>query len=254
MLGAIRKDKIKTYILEKKTVTVSELAAMFRVSEETIRRDLKALELEGVLIRTHGGAFLQKRVQHGTSYAMLESIFVENKQMIARKARELIVNGDSIFLDCSTTALHICYELTRMHLTVLTNSLKVSSKLSESEDLRVISAGGQLQRSTMSFVGRTAVDALKGYFVDKAFVSCTSVSMENGITDNNEQQAEIRQLIIEHANQVYLIADHTKFDRASFIRIAGFEHITGLIVDKRLPPEWHAFLKQNKIALYECGG
>lgn len=253
MLAIMRKEQIKNLILEKKSISVIELAQYFSVSEETVRRDLKALEKEGFLERTHGGAFLKKRVQSNIEVNVLEKLLVENKQLIAKKCKELILNGDSIFLDASTTTHHICNEIMDMNLTVLTNSLKVVNSLAEAENIKVILIGGGLDRSSMSFIGRTATQCLKGYYVDKAFISCRSISIENGVTDSNEKQAEIRQLIIERSSKTYLVADATKFGKISFIKISDFSNINGVIVDKQLPAEWYTYFKQRKIALYECG-
>ncbi|MBE3592422.1 MAG: DeoR/GlpR transcriptional regulator [Thermoanaerobacter sp.] len=252
MLAVTRKSKIKELIQEKKSVTVSELAKLFSVTEETIRRDLKALEEEGVLIRTYGGAYIDEGVQNDVNIKIRETLFVENKQKIAEKCAALIHHGDSIFLDASTTSLFIAFKIRDKRITVLTNSLKIANVLADSDTVRLLVTGGTLSHQSMSFLGYGALNSMKNYFVDKAFVSCRSLSMEHGITDSNEQQAEIRQLAIKHATKSYLVVDHTKFNKTSFATIATFEEIDAIVVDKRLDDEWRNFLTELQIEIIEC--
>lgn len=252
MLPVARKSKIKELVLEKKSVSVSELAKMFSVTEETIRRDLKYLEDEGVLIRTYGGAFIQDGVENDINVDIRETIFVENKEKIAIKCAELIHHGDSIFLDASTTSLFISAKIRNKRVTVITNSLKVANTLADSESVRLITVGGLLSSKSMSFLGRSALNSLQGFFVDKAFISCRSVSIEHGVTDSNEQQAELRQLAIKRANKVFLVADHTKFNKTSFATIGSFDEIDYIVVDKKLDDVWHSFLTDQNVELIEC--
>lgn len=252
MLPVKRKSKIKEIILEKKSVTVAELAKMFSVTEETIRRDLKSLEDDGVLIRTYGGAYIQDGVQNDINVNIRETLFVQSKEKIAARCTPLINHGDSIFLDASTTSLFISSKIRNKRVTVLTNSLKVANALADSESVRLIVIGGMFSPKSASFLGRGALSSMQNYFVDKAFISCRSVSIEHGITDSNEQQAEIRQLAIKHATQVYLVVDHTKFNKTSFTTIGSFDEIDAIVVDKKLDDDWHSFLADSGVEVIEC--
>ncbi|WP_077210977.1 DeoR/GlpR family DNA-binding transcription regulator [Bacillus dakarensis] len=252
MLPIARKNKIKEIILEQKSVTVSELTNIFKVTEETIRRDLKQLEEEGVLTRTYGGAFISEGVQNDVNVNLREHIHVEGKRKIASRCLSMIKNGDSIFLDASTTSLVIATMLEDKKLTVVTNSIKVINTLIDKKNINIVVIGGTLSPSSLSNVGRSAEYTMNHYFFDTAFISCRSVSMQHGITDSNEQQAAIRKLAAEHANNVYLIADYTKFDKTSFARICDFDLIDNVVVDKSLSPEWKQFLSEQNISLFEC--
>ncbi len=252
MLAITRKAKIKDIILEKKSVVVSELADFFSVTEETIRRDLKTLEDEGFLIRTYGGAFIQDGVQNEVELSIRETAYTESKQLISAKCKELIHNGDSIFLDASTTALFIARAIKDMRLTILTNSLKVINLLTDCPDIRLISIGGTYSPGSMSFTGRSALQSLENYYVDKTFMSCRSLSQVHGITDSNEGMSEIRQKLLTRSNNIYVVADHSKFDKTSFINICNFNSITGLLTDKQLDQEWVKFLADNNVTYYEC--
>lgn len=252
MLAVTRLNKIKEIVYEKKSVTVLELAEMFKITPETIRRDLKTLEDNGLLKKTYGGAYIEEGVTNEVNFSIKENIMVETKKLIAKKCRSFISNGDSIFLDPSTTSYYICDEIADMRLTVLTNSLKVINKLSEHKDITLISSGGTLLNKSMSFVGRNAVQNINNYFVDKAFISCEALSIENGITDSNEELAMIRQLAMKRSSETYLLADHTKFDKACFVNINNFEDIDYIIVDKNLSSDWNVYLEQHQIELIVC--
>lgn len=252
MLAITRKEKIKDLILEKKSVMVSELAKKFSVTEETIRRDLKALEDDGILVKTYGGAYVQDGVQNDINVNIREALFVESKEKIAARCAELINHGDSIFLDASTTSLAISSKIRNKRITVITNSLKVINSLSESDSIRLMVIGGVLELQSMSFLGRNTINSLHNYYVDKAFISCRSISMDFGITDSNEQQAEVRQLAIKRADHLYLIVDHTKFDKTSFTNICSFEDIDTLVVDQPLDERWTSFLNERQVKTIEC--
>lgn len=252
MLAVARKSKIKDLIQEKKSITVAELAKMFSITEETIRRDLKQLEDEGFLQRTYGGAYIQDGVQNDINVNIRENLYVTSKQKIAEKSATLINNGDSIFLDSSTTSLYIATKIRDNRLTVITNSLKVANTLADSESIRLIVIGGTLSPSSMSFLGPSAVANMQSFFVDKAFISCRSISIENGVTDSNELQAELRQVAMKRSNKVFLVADFTKFNKTSFTNICSLNAIDTIIVDGTLNDEWHSVLEKNQVELIEC--
>lgn len=250
MLAIERKNKIRDIVTQNKSGTVLELAKLFSVSEETIRRDLKQLEEEGLLVRTYGGAYVKDSAQSEVAVEIREKIYIENKQIIAQKCSPLISNGDSVFLDSSTTAFYVCDAIKNKTITVITNSLKIINRLSSSENINLFAVGGVFSPRSMSFVGRNACKSLQQYHTDKAFVSCDSLDLTHGLTDSSEQQADIRQLAIEHADQVYVIADYTKFDKTALVTIADFSKITGIVVDQPLSQHWQKALADKKIRLY----
>lgn len=252
MLSVTRKSKIKEQILEKKSVVVSELSQKFSVTEETIRRDLKVLEDEGFLTRTYGGAFIQEGVQNEVDLTLRESFATDSKKLIAENCAKIIHNGDSIFLDASTTALFIAKAISNMRLTVLTNSLKIVNFLADYSNINLISIGGSFVTNNMSFVGRGALLSLDNYYLDKTFMSCRSLSISQGITDSNESMSVIRQKLITRSNKVFIVADHSKFDKTSFLHICDFSSVYGLIADKHLDQKWSDFLIKNNVTYYDC--
>ncbi|WP_280770575.1 DeoR/GlpR family DNA-binding transcription regulator [Salipaludibacillus daqingensis] len=252
MLPIERKNQIKEMIIEKKSLTVAQMTKQFKVTEETIRRDLKQLEEEGILTRTYGGAYISEGVQNDVDINLREYIHVEGKKKIAKKCLSFIHSGDSIFLDASTTSLMIASMLNNLNLTVVTNSIKVVNTLNDSPNINLVVIGGTFSRSSQSNLGRAAESDLLNYFYDAAFISCRSVSMDHGITDSNELQAGVRNIAAKHGNQVFLIADYTKFDKTSFIKICDFDAFQHVIVDDTLSDDWHTFFENLQITLHEA--
>lgn len=250
MLAVSRRNAIMELLTEKKNVTVIDLAKLFSVTDETIRRDLKLLEQQGLLVKTHGGAFIQDGATNDINISIRDGAYLDCKEKIAQESVKLIRNGDSIFLDCSTTAYHIASAIKHKRLTVITNSLKIANILSGFDNIRLIVMGGVLNRTHMCYVGQNTIQNLSNYYVDKAFISCRSLSIEHGVTDSNESIAEVRTLILNHANSVYLIADYTKFNKTSFVNIGSFQRITGLITDRPLSEEWIDCLNANNVSYY----
>lgn len=150
-----------------------------------------------------------------------ETSYVEAKRQIAAQCLQLIRNGDSIFLDSSTTALEIARAIRDMRLTVLTNSLLIADVLSHSESIRLQVIGGVLQPQSMSFLGEAALAALAPYYVDSAFVSCRSVSLDRGITDSNEQSAAFRSEAIRRPDGYIWWRITAKFGQTSLCRSAA---------------------------------
>ncbi|MFB5663663.1 DeoR/GlpR family DNA-binding transcription regulator [Alteribacillus sp. HJP-4] len=249
MLVAERYEQILALIDEKGSVRVTELSRKFRVTEETIRRDLDQLEKQNKIKRSHGGAVSVKQGKAETPYFEREITNVEEKRKIARKALQFINENDRIILDASSTAWYMAKELPDIPLIVLTNSIKVSVELSGKQNIKVISTGGILSPRSLSFVGPLAEQSLDSYHVDKVFLSCQGVHTKKGLSDSNEMQAHLKQKIIHASDEVYLLADHTKLGVQSFSRIAGWDQIDVFITDK-ISEDYQTPIKEQDVDLH----
>jgi DeoR/GlpR family transcriptional regulator of sugar metabolism len=247
MLGVDRRKKISEMLKEQGSVTVSELSELFNVNMETVRRDLHKMEKDKQLVRTYGGAYIIGNVHADIPIFIREVTYLEGKDQIGKICAGLIENGDTIILDSSTTSLHIAEHIKdRKNIIVLTNAIKIALKLADAKGIKVISTGGTLRPSSLSYVGYVAVNALNGFFADKAFVSCTGVDLNNGLTDSSEQEAEIRMKMLKQAKKKILIADNTKFGNTSFAQIAKLDTIDCVVTDKPLSKEWEKeFIQKN---------
>lgn len=231
MLVAERRKEIVKLIEEHQTVKVSELGKRFNVTEETIRRDLESLEVEGKLLRTHGGAMKIADSQWDLPHSHREILNKKEKMAIAKRAITHIHERDIIFLDASSTTQYVAKFLPNMPLTVLTNSLQVCHELASHNQIRIISTGGEFMESSMSFVGPLTLQTLEKYHVNKAFFSCKGIDANWGISDSNELQALVKNKVIGQAEKKYLLLDHTKMEKKTFAPIGKISDITTLITD-----------------------
>lgn len=242
MIAAVRRQKIRDIVFEKKSATVAELAQYFSVTEETIRRDLKTLEQQGILMRSYGGAFVGNGVENLVNVNIRSDVYVDQKTTIAQRALNFISNGDTLFLDNSTTAYHIARLLTNYRVTVLTNSLLTINLLADYDSVRLIAIGGDYSASERAFYGNITVNTLERYYVDKAFMSCRSLALNTGITDSTDRWVQVRRCALKHSNQIYFVADFSKFDNTSFTHLCDFNEVNYLITDKPQRSEWHTTL------------
>ncbi|MDD2954891.1 MAG: DeoR/GlpR family DNA-binding transcription regulator [Oscillospiraceae bacterium] len=255
MIAKERREAIIRALREQRTAEVKALSVAFGVTEETIRRDLEKIEAMDLGIRrVYGGAYLEKGFDKEVPIQLRENIIVPEKMRIASHCLELIHRGDSVMLDASTTAQYIAESIRNsgLEVTVITNSLSIAGTLADCERVRLVCVGGTLRSSTHSFVGYLATRSLEQFHADKAFVSCSALHLDFGMTDYSEEEAEIRRLMLRNADLRYLVADHTKFGKCGVNHIGNFDLLHGVIVDQPLPPEWTRFLKSLEIPLIGC--
>jgi DeoR/GlpR family transcriptional regulator of sugar metabolism len=233
-----RRNKLIALLNEKESISVQEAASYFGVAEETIRRDMRMLEGQRLLVRTHGGAVLPN-AKPEISYEMRKRINISGKDSIGKEAAKLVSDGDTIILDASTSAFFLARHLkNKTGITVITNAENVIKELSEKEDIEVISTGGVLRRKSMSYVGRIAEESLYNYRANKLFFSCMGFSLQNGLTDSNGQESDMKKIMISCSQTICLLCDHTKFDRVGYASTARTEDIDILITDEPLPADF----------------
>ncbi len=250
MLAAERRNLILQKIQEEKRVIVGELSKEYAVTEETIRRDLEKLEEEGHITRGYGGAVLNESGPMELPYNVRRQVNPAAKQRIAELVDRELENNEHIFLDASTTSVFIAKRIkTRDRLTVITNSIENLLELSQVTGWSILSTGGQLKAGTMSLYGRKATETLSTWHADKVFLSCKGIDRERGITDGNDEDAEIKQAMIANAERVYLCADLSKLDRVAFSQICDFAAIHAVITDAEPPAGWKEFLAGKGVKL-----
>ncbi len=252
MLAVKRREGIIALLNDEKSASVSLLSEKFNVTEETIRRDLTVLEKSGRLTRTHGGAFIEVGVRNTVDVNIREMSHVKGKKKIAKACRTLIKDGDTIFLDPSTTALFVAKAISDLRLTVVTNSLLVAQELSDKDNIRLIMTGGNIIREYMCFTGQYANMILKELFFDKAFISSRSICLSAGVTDSYEGISELRKTVLSHSNESYFIGDNTKFGKVSFMKVCEISDFNAVITDKKLSDAWRDYMYENNIEYIYC--
>jgi DeoR family transcriptional regulator, fructose operon transcriptional repressor len=238
------RQRIIIDILEaNQLATVDELSKQLSVSEATVRRDLMALEAEGLINRTWGGAIptlsvgLEQYVGERCKQNLVE------KQAIAQAAVDLIEEGDVIALDVGTTCMEVAKLLKRFQrITVFTNSLLTAKTLSECL-FTVHLIGGRMRQGEYSMVGNIARETILRFNYDKYFMGASGFDMENGPTDFNLDDVEIKQCFLKKARQRFALIDYSKFGKTSLATICEVEYLTDVITDVAIPADQVIHLK-----------
>ena len=239
-------DIIKMVRAEHK-VTVSDLAKRYKVTTETIRRDLELLEKEGIVARTYGGAIAVQSAPVTSDYKVRAVKNAAAKAAIGKLAASLLPENGAVGCDSSTTVYEaIPYIRSRSSLTLLTNSVRILNDFMY-DKLRIISTGGILNSRTQSLEGELAVRMMENYYLDASIIGCHSLDLVNGIYEGSEAVVQYKNTLIDHSRKIILLADHTKFDHTSLIRSASFSMINTLVTDRRPSDEWMTCMEQENV-------
>jgi DeoR/GlpR family transcriptional regulator of sugar metabolism len=251
MLALERQREIVNVVAAQGRARVSELAERFDVTEETIRRDLEKLEADGKLVRSHGGAVpaLEKEAPHWQR----EFVNQAEKEAIARTAARMVNPGERILLDASSTAWFLAQRLADLELTVITNSLHCALVLGEGGKAKVISPGGTLAATSLSFVGSETQQALRRYHGEKLFMSCRGLDLQRGASDISEEQAMVRRVLMEIADQRVLMVDSSKLGVRALSIIASADAFTHIITDDKADPDFCRQLEQMGVIVQRAG-
>jgi DeoR family transcriptional regulator, fructose operon transcriptional repressor len=219
-------------------VDVSELAALFEVSLETVRRDLSALEGLGVLRRTHGGAVPVERARFEPGVAERMVAMAEEKRRLAEAALRFLPSRGAVLLDAGTTTGALAEALpVDLDLTVVTNCLPIARTLAARSSLEVIVAGGRVRAKTLAAVDDLAARFLDGFVPDVAFVGANGVTVRRGLTTPDSAEAAAKRAMVRNARKVVLLADHTKVGQEYFVRFAEIGEVDVLVTDDGLDEE-----------------
>ncbi len=256
MLAHKRKELIKEMVDKYRIVRVSDLSERFSLSDATIRRDLKELEESGLLKRTHGGAIKISNAGLDPSLVDLETVRVREKMLIAQKAYEQIRDNDAIILDASSTVAYLPALLKagdRRNITLVTNSFRIVSDLLDCEHVDVIHVGGQVRRKLQSSIGPIAESALRSLIVDKAFLGCNGVDFRCGFTTTNLYECQIKRMMMQSANETYILADSSKYHQSFLSVVAQINQVDYLITDDGLDHETISMAEKSGIHLILTG-
>ncbi|BDU41176.1 DeoR/GlpR family DNA-binding transcription regulator [Vibrio nigripulchritudo] len=231
----MKKTDRQAIILEKVSsgneFNIVKAASELKVSEETIRRDIKELENKGLVQRKHGGATLPNTVVDGSFQSRLK-LNSEGKRKIGAAVSELITDGDSVLIETGTTTTFVAQSLRdKKSLTVVTNSADVARCLAVQKENDVYMAGGKLSTDDAASLGPTAIDYISKFYVSYAVVSAAGLDPDAGVTVNKVAEAEFSRHVISRAKQVILVADQTKFGRCSLVSVCDFSQIDILVTD-----------------------
>jgi len=234
MLAVERRRAIAESIRSRGIVSVAEMAQALGTTEITLRRDLRSMAREGLLVRTHGGAVLPAVLGHEPPYSEKAHQAADEKAAIAREAVKLVRPGDSILLGPGTTTLALARLLTASpELTVVTNSLLVAQALMEAPHVEVILTGGTLRRSIHALVGPATEESVRSLRASQAFISGNGFSAERGLSTPSPLVAATDRALAGAAQQVVVLADHTKIGQETMCQTVPAARVDMLITDSR---------------------
>lgn len=231
-----RRHQILLQLQEQKHVTVEDLMRRCGVSGATIRNDLAWLEQHGMLRRTHGGAMPSLAPRAEMDFFSREHMHAAEKRRIGIAAAQLIQDGDIIALDASTTALEIARQLhSHRELTVITNGLRAASELADQPGMTVYIPGGSIRPGTLSIIGGWGDALLKRIHIQKAFVGANGLTLAEGLTEINSEEARLKQTLVTEAQTVIAVIDYSKWGAVSLSTFCPIERIHTIVTDERAP-------------------
>lgn len=235
-----RQEQIARIVEERGRARVVDLASNFGVSAVTIRKDLLALEEGRRIVRTHGGAIAVARGHAELAFDVRDRLQSEEKSLIGAAGAELITDGESIALDASTTALALARELKARpwhQLTVVTNGIRIASELAGQGGIVVLMPGGRMRWEALSLIGPLGSAVYRKINIQKAFVGAAGFTIESGLSDAMEEEAQTKRSMVAAASEVVAIIDHTKWGRASSATFCRTNRISTVLTDAGAPAD-----------------
>ncbi|MEU9174612.1 DeoR/GlpR family DNA-binding transcription regulator [Streptomyces sp. NPDC048420] len=235
MFAAERRQLILEMVRANGAVSLRELARVVQTSEVTVRRDVRALEAEGLLDRRHGGAVLPGGFTRESGFPQKSHLATAEKTAIADLAAGLVEEGEAVVVGAGTTTQELARRLARVPgLTVVTNSLLVAQALAHANRVEVVMTGGTLRGSNYALVGSGAEQSLQGLRVSRAFLSGSGLTAERGLSTSNMLSASVDRALVQAAAEVVVLADHTKLGTDTMFQTVPTDVITRLVTDE--PP------------------
>lgn len=248
-LAADRRVKILEHVADGMSIEVAELAQEFGCSEMTIRRDIQRLERDGFLRRTYGGATAHLTRSLDLAFNARALAHAREKRLIGLTAAGLLDGAQVLFVGIGTTAEQFArYLPARPELTVATSSLPIASLLG-TRPVRVVALGGSVRRDELSCVGPAARATLERYRFDLAVLGAAGLTARWGITDLNDDEAEIHRLAIERSARLIVIADGSKLGTVTPAAVAPVDRIETLVTDASAPSSEMDALRERGVRI-----
>jgi DeoR family transcriptional regulator, glycerol-3-phosphate regulon repressor len=242
-----RQHRILGLARESGRVEVDTLASSFKVSPQTIRKDLNDLCDKQLLQRIHGGAIVGSGIEN-VSYEARRLLAPAAKKAIGKKAAELIPDHSSLLINIGTTTEQVAHSL-RDHrgLLVITNNINAVEIMKHFLGIELIIAGGQVRRADGGIIGGAAVDFINRFKADYAVIGVSAIDEDGSLLDYDLREVRVAQAIIRNARQVILVADSMKLQRSAPIRIAHISQINSIVTDGQLPKKLQEICAENGV-------
>lgn len=248
-----RQVEILNIARQKGRVNVDDLASIFAVTPQTIRKDLNDLCDRRMLQRIHGGAIVASGVEN-LGYEARNTLALEEKRRIGLRAAALLPDNCSLFINIGTTTEQVARALTSHRgLLVITNNINVANILRPSPGIEIIIAGGLVRRSDGGVVGEATAEFINQFKVDYGVIGCSAIEEDGAILDYDQREVRVSQAIIRNARQVMLVCDSMKFSRSAPVRIAHLSQIDVFVTEAPLPPPLAGIARENGVQVEVAG-
>ena len=243
-----RQNQILSLLTRQQRLSVAEIVEQFAISEATARRDLESLASQGKARRVHGGVMAVEQAPPELPILERESEQLDEKIRIARATAGLVSDKETVFLGSGSTVLEVARHLRNRHnLTVITNSLSVLNTLVGIKGITVISLGGMLRDSELSFIGHITEQALAEVRTDKVIMGTRGLSLEHGLTNDYLQETLTDRAIMKIGRTVIIVADHTKVNRVATALLAPLDSVHTFVTDAKADKKFIQALKKKGI-------
>jgi DeoR family transcriptional regulator, glycerol-3-phosphate regulon repressor len=242
-----RQNSILEIARENGRVDVEKLSNAFKVSAQTIRKDLNELCVRQLLQRIHGGAIVGSGIEN-VSYEARRLLAPGAKKAIGLAAAALIPDNSSLLLNIGTTTEQVAHALSHHRgLLVITNNINAVQIMKDFQGIELIIAGGQVRRSDGGIIGLAAVDFINQFKVDYAVIGVSAIDEDGSLLDYDYREVRVAQAIISNARKVILVADIMKFERSAPIRIGHISQINTIVIDDVLPKKLADICAENDV-------
>ena len=231
-----RQDEILASVRLHGACSIVDLASQLRVSDETIRRNIRPLVEEGLIEKVHGGIVLSQKQEPEPPFGKRMNEHVEAKQRISARVASIIEDGDSIMLDTGSTTAYVARALANHRkLSVVTNCTEIARTLARETSNRVHLCGGALRADDWATFGPSAIDFVRQFHVNYAILSIGGVTGDGAFMDYHLEEAEFSRAVMAQAKKTIVVADNSKFGNPNFIRVCGFDAVD-IVVSECAPP------------------
>lgn len=244
-----RQNRILTLARENGKVDVDKLSTTFKVSPQTIRKDLNELCDRQLLQRIHGGAIVGSGIEN-VSYEARRLLAPGPKKAIGQTAAALIPDNSSLLINIGTTTEQVARSLSdHRGLLVITNNINAIEIMKNFSGIELIIAGGQVRRSDGGIVGAAAVDFINQFKVDYAVIGVSAIDEDGSLLDYDFREVRVAQTIIKNARHVILVADRMKLERSAPIRIEHISKINTIVIDGGLSQKLEDICLANDVKI-----
>ncbi len=238
-------------VREQGSASVDALAQRFQVTLQTVRRDVGLLATAGLLSRFHGGVRVPGSTTENIGYLQRQRLNHAAKERIAEAVAERVPDDCSLIINIGTTTEAVAEALRhrRRRLRVITNNLNVAAILSDKPDFEVIVAGGMVRSRDRGIVGEATVDFIRQFRVDIGLIGISAIETDGTLRDFDFREVKVARAVVESSRQVWLAADHSKFNRPAMVQLGRLNEIDALFTDQAPAAPFRSLLDEAGVEL-----